>query len=156
MIYQSDGRLREAASHYHQALQMYEDNPDARYALLQLNLGIMLGAIDGERSRMVESMLIDTWRLDQGKLFTPQLFFIEGVLAANRGEYVLSESKFIEAMKQDDTYVNALLNLAGLYMTYLNRPEEARRLYGKALTLDLSDEERNAIVDTLSVTDNRL
>lgn len=54
-----------------------------------------------------------------------------------------------EAIRLDNDYFMAIVNLAGIYNTKLNRPEEARELYARAIKLKSSDNEKQLIREAM-------
>lgn len=77
---------------------------------------------------------------------SPEAFNLLGYVAALRGDYEEAAENYRQAIALDDTYLEAILNAAELYVHPLPDFEEAERLCDDALELVETDEER---VDTL-------
>jgi len=143
------GKKGRAAGYYDRALEINADNPDARYAFLKLNLAVINSAVAGERYELAFKMLKDTMTMDTHGWFKPQLHYLNGMLLAKEGRLLEAEVAFKEAIREDEGYFLVLVNLAGLYGTKLNRPEEAEKYYRKALRYNPTTDERNAILSAI-------
>ncbi|MBF0171082.1 MAG: hypothetical protein HQK87_08350, partial [Nitrospinae bacterium] len=113
-LFEDEGDYAGAAEAYHRALALDDRNADARYAFIQLNMRTLYRALAGSHVAMGKRLLADTVALDTGRLFGPQLRFLAGMLEAADGEVRQAERTFNEVLREDDTYLLALLNLAGL------------------------------------------
>ncbi len=139
---ESEGAYGQAATQYERALRIDPNNADARYAYLQLNLSTLHKAIGTGKLDVRKSLLMKTNQLDRENLFSTQRLLLEGVQLAEEERFQEAEMVLFQAIEQDDTYLLALLNLAGLYATELHDPVKAKSLYEKALLLDLTEEEK--------------
>jgi tetratricopeptide (TPR) repeat protein len=145
----NNNNLGKAAGAFHQALKFDQENTDARYALLQLNLRTLYSALAKGEAQMGMSMLDDTAKLDREHQFTPQLSFLRGMFLAGSGKLHEAEEELRRAVTLDPDYFTAIVNLAGLYAADLNRPAEANALYERALKLNPSAQEREAILKAM-------
>ena len=145
----SANRRRSAAQYYDSSLRANNENNDARYAYLKLNITAINAAVSNERVALGMEMLKDTYNLDKYGWLTPQIRYLMGMLCAREGRFVDAEAAFKEAIRLDNDYFLALVNLAGLYGFQLNRPVEAKELLLRALRLKTDEKERKAIMDVL-------
>ncbi len=145
------GHNSQAAVFYNRALQLNPDNADAKYALISLNLGAIYAAASRGKKGMGLRMVSDSIILDTEGWFAPQLHFLNGILyAASGGRAMeLAVAELRKAIKLDERYFMAIVNLAGLYATELDRPDRAKALYEKALLLKSSKSERDAVLKAL-------
>ncbi len=146
----NDDKKGEAASYFDQALKINDNNSDARYAYLSLNLRTLFSALAANRSKVGLRMLGDTESMDIKGLFTPQLKFLKGMFLAQSGKYFEAERMLEEAIALDDKYLLAYVNLAGLYSSVLDRPDKAKQLYKQALKLNASKNERQMIATAMN------
>ncbi len=146
----NDGNKRAAAKLFRKALQVNPDNQDARYAYIMLNLQAMYASLDGGRADLGLEMLDATEKLDTRGSFRPQFKFLRGMFLANAGNMVEAGVELSAAVKLDENYFMAIVNLAGLYGTQLGQPEKAKQLYNKALKLTTSQYERQALIEALN------
>jgi Flp pilus assembly protein TadD len=77
---------------------------------------------------------------------SPEAFNLLGYVASLRGDFEEAAEHYRQAIALDDTYLEAILNAAELYIHPLPDFEEAERLCDDALELAETDEER---IDTL-------
>jgi len=141
----------KAASFFNMALKVAGDNNDARYAYLSLNLATLYTALDQNRSGLLSlSMLKQTEKLDKDRLFSPQLKFLKGMFLARAGKEVEATRELEEAIRLDNGYFMAIVNLAGLYHTRLNMPRQARELYAKAIKLKSSETEKRSVLEAMA------
>jgi len=146
----NDANKRAAAKLFRKALQVNPDNQDAGYAYIMLNLQTLYAALDGGRADLGLEMLEATQKLDTRGSFRPQFRFLRGMFLANAGKMVEAGVELSAAVKLDENYFMAIVNLAGLYGTQLGQPEKAKQLYNKALKLTSSRYERQALIDALN------
>jgi tetratricopeptide (TPR) repeat protein len=148
-VRKSNGENSLAASHFNRSLRLSSDNQDARYANITLNLTAINSAIVSGRVDLGLRMVEDTKRLDKKGQFVNQLHFLSGMLFARGNKLLDAEKELKAAISKDEEYFLALVNLAGLYVSGLNRPDEAERLYRKALLLNPTKAERMAVIKAL-------
>ncbi|MGK7345122.1 MAG: fused MFS/spermidine synthase [Candidatus Nitrospinota bacterium M3_3B_026] len=148
-IARSDGDRRGAASYYGRALRINQDNSNARYAYLSLNLSILYSVLSKSDAALGLRMLEDTERMDRDGLFSPQLSFLKGVFLARVNRVLEARAELERAVRLDKDYFLALVNLAGLYATLLDEPEKAERLYRRAMRLQTSETEKKAIREAM-------
>ncbi len=141
----NNNNMARAAGHYDAALRVEQDNNDARYAYLSLNLVTLYAALDHKRSGLGLSMLKETEKLDKERLFSPQLKYLKGMFLVQAGKEVEGARKLEEAIRLDSDYFMAIVNLAGLYNTKLNRPKKARELYAQAIKTKSSKTEKRLV-----------
>jgi spermidine synthase len=155
-IERNENRMSSAAVYYDRSLRANDDNQDARYAYLKLNISAINTAITSGSIELGFEMLKDTEKLDRYGWFKPQLHFLRGMLSAKAERLFEAEAAFKKAIGLDDNYFLALVNLAGLYGFSLNRPDEAKELFIKALNLKTDENERKAIMNALeTLKENR-
>jgi len=142
-------RRRSAAQYYDSSLRANNENNDARYAYLKLNITAINAAVSNGKVALGMEMLKDTVNLDKYGWLTPQLNFLRGMLHAEDEKFLEAEAAFKEAIRLDKDYFLALVNLAGLYGFQLNRREEAKELLTRALRLKTDENERKAIMKVL-------
>lgn len=142
-------RRAKAANYFDQALRLNPDNNDARYAYLSLNMSALYGAVSARNVEPGMNMLQDTNKMDIDGLFSPQLRFLKGMFFALKDKNNDAEREFKMAIRLDNSYFMAIINLAGLYNTRLGQPEKARELYTRALELDISENERRSVLNVL-------
>lgn len=145
----SDGRSGNAAKRFSRALEMNPDNADARYAYLSLNITTLYSVVAKNRPDLGMQLLRDTESMDTAGLFRAQTHFLKGMFFTGRGSHYEAEREFLEALRLDPQYMMAAVNLAGLYGFVLNSTDKAKEYYNYALTLDPSDNERQAILEAL-------
>lgn len=145
----NDNQPAKAAAFFSQSLKFDQDNTDARYAYLQLNLKTLYTALGKGQTQMGMSLLDDTARLDRERLFSPQLSYLRGMFLEASGKPHEAEAELKRAVTLDPNYFTAMVNLAGLYSTDLGRPSEAKALYERALKLNPSPLEREAILKAM-------
>ncbi|VAX25435.1 Spermidine synthase [hydrothermal vent metagenome] len=146
----NDDKRGEAASYFNKALKMNNNNSDARYAYLSLNLRTLFSALGAGKSKAGLRMLRDTESMDREGVFTPQLKFLNGMFLAQSGKYFEAERMLEEAIALDDKYLLAYVNLAGLYSSVLDQPGKAKQLYKRALKLNASKDERRMIATAMN------
>ena len=135
----------KAAASFDKALRIQEENTDARFAFITLNLEALNGAISTGNIKPGIRMLVDTANLDKYGWFSPQLHFLYGVLLSMNDENSGAEEELRKALELDNKYFLAAVNLAGLYDTKLEMPKKAREYYLHALSLNPSPDEQIAI-----------
>lgn len=145
----NNNQKAKAAALFAGALRIAGDNNDARYAYLSLNLSTLYSALGQKRSGLGLSMLKETAKLDKDKLFSPQLKYLEGMFLAQAGKGAEAARALEEAIGLDNDYFMAIVNLAGIYHTRLDRPEKARELYARAIKLKSTESERKRIQDAV-------
>ena len=145
----SANRRQSAALYYDNSLRTNSENNDARYAYLKLNLTAINASLISGRFNLGLGMLKDTYNLDKYGWLTPQIKYLMGMLCARDERYLDAEAAFKEAIRLDNDYFLALVNLAGLYGFQLNRPEEAKELLHRALRLEIDEKERKGIKDLI-------
>ena len=149
-VAENDGNNAVAARLFSRALEINDDNADARYAYLSLNIKTLYEAYNTAPADIGLKMLDHTEKLDREGLFGPQLKFLRGMFLVKAEKYLLAEKEFIKAVAKDGDYFLAIVNLAGLYMERLDRRDEAKRLYKRALELKPSEMERKALVQVIT------
>lgn len=142
-------RRGEAANYFNQALRLNPDNNNPRYAYLSLNLDALYSAVSAENVEPGMRLLLNTKKMDIDGLFSPQLHFLKGMFFALNNENEDAEREFKMAIQLDNSYFMPIINLAGLYNDRLGQPEKARELYTRALSLELSENERRSILNVL-------
>jgi spermidine synthase len=145
----NDNHPAKAAALFAQSLKFDADNADARYAFLQLNLKTLYAALGKGETKMGMSLLDDTARLDREHLFSAQISYLRGMFLEASGKPHEAEEELKHAVSLDPNYFTAIVNLAGLYSADLNRPSEAKALYARALKLNPSPMEREAILKAM-------
>ncbi len=155
-IAMNDNKMALAAGAFNKALAKNPDNPDARYALLSLNLSTIYKALSADKIDLGLAMLGDTEKLDDDKLFEPQYHFLRAMFYARMGKTDEAETQFKSAIKLDKNYFLAVVNLAGLYDTKLDEPVRAKELYGNALKMKSTPEERVLVLRAYRDVEKRL
>lgn len=138
-------RRGNAAAAFDKALRIQEENTDARFAFITLNLEALNGAISTGNVKPGIRMLADTADLDKYGWFSAQLHFLYGMLLAMNDEHSGAEEELRIALSIDNNYFLAAVNLAGLYDTKLQNPKKAREYYLHALSLNPSPDEQVSI-----------
>ncbi|VAX17208.1 hypothetical protein MNBD_NITROSPINAE01-1120 [hydrothermal vent metagenome] len=140
------GKNGFAASYYAKALAANEDNQDALFSYLSLNISTLYSVLSsGSRADLGLKMQEATVKLDKDGLFAPQLHFLRGMFYAMKGENENAEKELTSAVKLDENYFMAIVNLAGLNGYKLGNVVKAKELYTRALGLNSSEEEKVAI-----------
>lgn len=148
-IARSDGDRRGAAAYYERALKVNPDNSNARYAYLSLNLSTLYSVLSEGDAAMGLRMLEDTERMDTDALFSAQLGFLKGVFLARVDRVSEARAELERVIRLDKDYFLALVNLAGLYATFLDEPTMAKELYRRAMELETSEQEKRAIREAM-------
>ncbi|MDH5755202.1 MAG: fused MFS/spermidine synthase [Nitrospinota bacterium] len=144
-VARSGGNNGVAAQYYEKALRMDQENTEARYALLSLNIETLFSSMATAPPHLVMGMIERTEKLDKRELFAVQLKFLRGILFSRSGEYYEAERALAQAVRMDPGYFMAMASLAGLYAGRPDKHDQALELYKQALALNPTEEERIAL-----------
>ncbi len=144
-INRNDNRFEDAAGNFAEAVNINDENSDARHELISLYMDNIYKLLNRGEIDKGFNLTDECAKLDRDGGFSAQLHNLKGLLFLSRKDIKRAVNEFENALRLDEKYLSPYLNLGSVYTYYESEPLKAIVYYSKGLELKITAQERDLI-----------
>ncbi len=141
----NDNSLKDAVYSFKKAVEINNENSDARHELISLNINSIYRILSTGEIDKGFDLINECMGLDRDREFTPQLHNLRGLLFLSKKDIKRAVNEFEYAITLDEKYFSPYLNLGSIYTYYEIDMLKALEYYNKGLELKITAQERDLI-----------
>src|SRR3990167_8103717 len=141
----SDNKSDDAVYSFKKAVEINNENTDARHELINLNINNIYRMLSSGKADKGFDLINECMGLDRDGEYTPQLHNLRGLLYLSERDVKRAINEFEYAITLDEKYFSPYLNMGSIYTYYETDPVKALEYYNRGLKLKITGQERDLI-----------
>src|SRR3989338_3209116 len=141
----SDNKSDDAVYSFKKAVEINNENTDARHELINLNINNIYRMLSSGKADKGFDLINECMGLDRDGEYTPQLHNLRGLLYLSERDVKRAINEFEYAITLDEKYFSPYLNMGSIYTYYETDHVKALEYYNRGLKLKITGQERDLI-----------